>query len=230
MFSSAPKLTHMEIAMGELGQQEIFGAEDNERIVGYFTAVSYRATDDETPWCAAFANWVLMEAGIARTESAAALSFAKWGVKTTKPKYGDIVVFDHGNGRGHVGFFMGSDGKNVSVLGGNQNNQVNITKFALGRVAHFRTCKTAWASKTVWAAGTVAAVTVGQAVTEVVNQVATPAVLQNGDALSQVVELGNILLPFLPPQWQAPATAIVTVASTILIYLERVKKIKNYQK
>ena len=72
--------------------------------------------------------------------------------------------------------------------------------------------------------------TVGQAATEVVNQVAAPAVLQNGEALSQVVELGNFILPFLPPQWQAPATAIVTVASTILIYLERVKKIKNYQK
>ena len=228
MFTSQPKLTHMEVAMGELGQQEIFGTEDNERIVDYFDSVTYRATDDETPWCAAFVNWVLMEAGIARTESAAALSFAKWGVKTTKPKYGDIVVFDHGHGRGHVGFFMGTDGKNVSVLGGNQNNQVNITKFAASRVAHYRTCKTAWASKTVWAAGTVAAVAVGQAATEVVNQVAAPA--SSGVDLQQVVEFGNILLPFLPPEWQAPATAIVTVASTILIYLERVKKIKNFQK
>ena len=229
MFSSAPKLTHMEIAMGELGQAEIVGGDDNDRIVDYFDSVSYRATDDETPWCAAFANWVLMEAGIARTESAAALSFAKWGVATKTPKYGDIVVFDHGHGRGHVGFFMGTDGKNVSVLGGNQNNQVNITKFAASRVAHYRTCKTARASKTVWAAGTVAAVTVGQVATELVNQVAPPAA-QSGEALSQVVEFGNFLLPFLPPEWQAPATAIVTVASTLLIYLERVKKIKNYQK
>lgn len=228
MLSSQPKLTHMEVAMGELGQQEIVGIEDNVRIVDYFDSVAYRATDDETPWCAAFANWVLMQAGIARTESAAALSFAKWGVKTTKPKYGDIVVFDHGHGRGHVGFFMGTDGKNVSVLGGNQNNQVNITKFAASRVAHYRTCKTTWSSKTVWAAGTVAAVTVGQAATEVVNQVAAPA--SSGVDLQQVVEFGNILLPFLPPEWQAPATALVTVASTILIYLERVKKIKNYQK
>ena len=124
---------------------------------------------------------------------------------------------------------MGSDGKNVSVLGGNQNNQVNITKFARGRVAHFRTCKTVAASKTVWAAGTVASVTVGQAATELVNRVASP-VAQSGEALGQVVEFGNFLLPFLPPEWQAPATAIVTVASTLLIYLERVKKIKNYQK
>ena len=228
MFTSQPKLTHMEVAMGELGQQEIAGSEDNERIVDYFDSVTYRATDDETPWCAAFANWVLMQSGIARTESAAALSFAKWGVKTAKPKYGDIVVFDHGHGRGHVGFFMGTDAKNVSVLGGNQNNQVNITKFAASRVAHYRTCKTAWSSKTVWAAGAVASVAVGQAATEVINQVATPA--SSGVDLQQVVEFGNILLPFLPPHWQAPATAIVTVASTILIYLERVKKIKNYQK
>ena len=228
MFSSQPKLTHMEVAMGELGQQEIFGTEDNERIVSYFTAVAYRATDDETPWCAAFANWVLMTAGIARTESAAALSFAKWGMKTTKPKYGDIVVFDHGKGRGHVGFFMGFKGTKTGVLGGNQGDEVNVTWFETSKVAHFRTCKTAWASKTVWAAGTVAAVAAGQAATEVVNQVAAPA--SSGVDLQQVVEFGNILLPFLPPEWQAPATAIVTVASTILIYLERVKKIKNYQK
>ena len=228
MFTPQPKLTHMEVAMGELGQQEVAGSDDNSRIVDYFDSVTYRATDDETPWCAAFVNWVLMEAGIARTESAAALSFAKWGVKTTKPKYGDIVVFDHGHGRGHVGFFMGTDGKNVSVLGGNQNDEVNITKFAASKVAHYRTCKTAWASKTVWAAGTVAAVTVGQAVTQATNEVAAP--VSSGVDLQQFVEFGNFLLPFLPPQWQAPATAIVTVASTILIYLERVKKIKNYQK
>jgi len=103
MFTSLGKLTHMEIAMGELGQTEFAGREDNSRIVDFFDAVSYRATDDETPWCAAFANWVLMEAGIARTESAAALSFAKWGVATKTPKYGDIVVFDHGHGRGDGG-------------------------------------------------------------------------------------------------------------------------------
>ena len=205
MSNNVPKLTHMEIAMGELGQQEIQGSDDNDRIVDYFDSVSYRATDDETPWCAAFANWVLMEAGIARTESAAALSFAKWGVATKKPKYGDIVVFDHGKGRGHVGFFMGSSGKTVSVLGGNQNNEVNVTKFQASSVAHYRTCKTAWASKTVWAAGTVASVAVGQATTEVLNTVVEPA--SSGVDLNQVVEFGNILLPFLPPEWQASAAA-----------------------
>jgi len=229
MFTSLGKLTHMEIAMGELGQTEFAGREDNSRIVDFFDAVSYRATDDETPWCAAFANWVLMEAGIARTESAAALSFAKWGVATKTPKYGDIVVFDHGHGRGHVGFFMGSDGKTVSVLGGNQNDQVNITKFALGRVAHFRTFKTVAASKTVWASGTIAALTAGQAATDLANQVAAP-LAEHGETLAQTIEFGNFILPFLPPHWQAPATALVTVASTILIYLERVKKIKNIQK
>ena len=227
MFSNTPKLTHMEIAMGELGQQEVFGQEDNERIVGYFGAVSYRATDDETPWCAAFANWVLMEAGIARTESAAALSFSKWGVATKKPKYGDIVVFDHGKGRGHVGFFMGFKGSKTGVLGGNQNDEVNVTWFETSKVAHFRTFKTAGTSKTVWAASTVAAATVGQAAAEVLNTVVEPA--SSGVDLNQVAEFGNILLPFLPPEWQAPAAAVITVASTILIYLERVKKIKKYQ-
>lgn len=220
MATSTQKFTHMEIAMGELGQREIPSSEHNPRIVDYFDSVSYRATDDETPWCAAFVNWVFMQAGIARTESAAALSFAKWGVKTTKPKYGDVVVFDHGRGRGHVGFFMGSNGKTVSVLGGNQNNEVNITQFPESRVAHYRTCKTAWKSKTVWAASTVAAVTVGQA---------TASVINSGTSVDQITQIGNILLPFLPPHWQAPATALITIASTILIYLERVKKIKNHQ-
>ena len=128
---STSGLRHMDIAMAELGQREVAGSTDNPRIVEYFTATSYHASDDETPWCAAFTNWVLMQASIARTKSAAALSFADWGMSIKQPKYGDVVVINRGGGRGHVGFFVGFDkAGRIGILGGNQNNEVNISWFS----------------------------------------------------------------------------------------------------
>ena len=122
-------LRHMAFAMGEMGQSEIDGSRDNPRIVEYFDATTLNATDDEVPWCAAFANFVLKSSGIAGTNSAMALSFKYWGRETKKPAYGDLVLFSHGNGRGHVGFYVGTSKGRVSVLGGNQNDSVNITQF-----------------------------------------------------------------------------------------------------
>ena len=214
-------LAHMQIALGELGQREISGADNNSRIVDYFDSVSYRATDDETPWCAAFVNWVLMTSEVARTKSAAALSFMDWGIKTTKPKYGDIVVFDHGRGRGHVGFFVSSDGKTVSVLGGNQNDEVNVTKFPVNSVAAYRTMKTAIQSKTVVASAAIAATTVGAAITPMMDA----AITQHPD----ITSYGNALLPFLPVEWQGIGGALITLTGAVVVYVERIRKLKSVQ-
>lgn len=44
------------------------------------------------------------------------------------------------SGSGHVGFLWGysKDGKHIFVLGGNQSNQVTITKYGLGNLLGFR--------------------------------------------------------------------------------------------
>lgn len=144
-------LKHMQIAMGELGQHELKGeGNDNQRIIEYFKATTYHATDDEVPWCAAFVNWVLKQAGIARTKSAAALSFLDWGIRVTKPQYGDIGIIDRGHGRGHVFFYVGAAGSDrVKGLGGNQSDSVSVTTFDSSDVREYRRPKTAWDSTTV---------------------------------------------------------------------------------
>ena len=83
-----------------------------------------------TPWCAAFVNAVLKEAGIKGTGSNLARSFLRWGVPVEgTPELGDIIVFKRGNSswQGHVGFVCGVDSNDdtrITVLGGNQSDKV----------------------------------------------------------------------------------------------------------
>lgn len=135
----------LDIAFSEIGEKEIAGPEDNPRIVEYHQSCSLKATDDETPWCSAFANWVfdqLKKEKITPTRSAAALSWLKWGKKLLHPAYGCVVIYDHGGGRGHVGFCVGyKKVKNkfyLAVLGGNQSNQVKVSFFEGGTAAGYR--------------------------------------------------------------------------------------------
>jgi uncharacterized protein (TIGR02594 family) len=103
----------------------------NPVIVEFFKATKLQPSGDTTAWCGAFMNYCLMMASTGktmppraspRTQSAAALSFRKWGKTTDNPMPGDIVVFKNVNspGYGHVGFFLADQGDRVLVLGGNQ--------------------------------------------------------------------------------------------------------------
>lgn len=127
----------LQIAYVELGQKEIEGLENNPRILEYQQATSLKASDDETPWCSAFVNWCLQKAGYLSTKSAAALSWQNYGIKLRHPCLGCIVVYDHGDGRGHVGFAVAYEQRvggqfYLAVLGGNQSNQVKVSLFKSG--------------------------------------------------------------------------------------------------
>lgn len=125
--------TWYEIARRELGVKELQGIADNPRIVEYHSTTTLRATDDEVPWCSSFVNWCVTKAGYKGTGSAAARSWAKWGVQIAKPVTGCIVVLTR-TGGGHVGFYEGGDESSVSLLGGNQDDAVNVRKFRTSRV------------------------------------------------------------------------------------------------
>lgn len=119
----------LRVARAELGVREIAGAADNPRIVEYHQATTLRASDDETPWCAAFVNWCLAQCGVARTRSAMARSFIDFG-QHVHPRLGAIIVLKRGAPpSGHVGFYVGGDDKNLRLLGGNQGNRVSIAEF-----------------------------------------------------------------------------------------------------
>lgn len=92
-------------------------------------------------WCAAFVNAVQKASGADGTGSFAARSFLQYGTPTNEPTKGDIVVLQRGRdpSKGHVGFFAGYDNNgNVLVLGGNQRDGVNVTKFPKNQVVGYR--------------------------------------------------------------------------------------------
>lgn len=128
----------MEIAKQELGVCEISGIDHNDRIITYHGCTTLRATRDEVPWCSSFVCWVLKQAGVAHTKSAASLSYLEWGQEIYVPRYGAIAVFERGKGKGHVGFVFSDTPKTINVLGGNQGNQVKVSPYSKDRLISLR--------------------------------------------------------------------------------------------
>ncbi|WP_425375690.1 CHAP domain-containing protein [Rhizobium leguminosarum] len=89
----------------------------------------FDATDTEIPskdnsyWCAAFLNWCLERCAYKPgTRSSSSSSFRGLRGRTNSPRRGDIVVFRDGPSgcQGHVGIFVGMQGTQLLVIGGNQ--------------------------------------------------------------------------------------------------------------
>lgn len=126
------------------GVHEIPGKDANARILQYFKATNIGANPiaflDETPWCSAFACFVMEASGVKSTKSCSARSWMNWG-KSVPAQYGAVVVFwrtAKTSISGHVGFYVGEEGSNIWVLGGNQNNSVSFAKYPRGRLLGYR--------------------------------------------------------------------------------------------
>jgi len=130
----------MNIAWDELGTKEIAGDKDDPRIIDYHATTSLKAGDDEVAWCSSFVNWVMKQAGIEGSNSAAARSWLGWGLKLSQPRYGAIVVFKRGSSawQGHVAFYLDSDETHITVLGGNQSNRVCVAKYPKRDLLQYR--------------------------------------------------------------------------------------------
>ena len=126
----------LKIARREMGVAETPGPDHTLRVLQYLAVCS--RTDpalrsrDETPWCSAFACWVMEQAGYDSPKTAWARSWhdQAWGEEEPigDPRRGAIAVFRRGHG-GHVGFFIEDLGDRVAVLGGNQANKVKISNY-----------------------------------------------------------------------------------------------------
>lgn len=93
-----------------------------------------------TPWCAAFVNSVVHEAGHPITGSFMARSFLKWGTPVSKPQRGDVVVFVRGKApSGHVAFYDSNyNDQYIRVLGGNQADKVCYKLYHKNNILGYR--------------------------------------------------------------------------------------------
>ena len=130
----------LEIAAGELGIKEIMGLKHQPRILEYHKATSLKASEDETPWCSAFVNWVMLQHGVKGTDSALARSWLAWGVPLDKPYKGCVIILRRGTQpwQGHVGFYLSEEFGVYRVLGGNQGNAVSIKSYNVSDLLGFR--------------------------------------------------------------------------------------------
>lgn len=135
-------MEHLKIALKEYGTWEWAGKDHNPQVLKYSKEIGLTwVKDDETAWCSIFVNWCLMKAGLPITGQVKARSFMKYGTSTKKPELGDIVVFwrENINGTlGHVAFYIRETKNTIYVLGGNQNQQVNISAYSKAQLLDYR--------------------------------------------------------------------------------------------
>ena len=136
----------MLIALGELGVEEWRGDLHNPRILEYHATTTlgdWARNRDETPWCSSFCQWVMAEAGIAGSGSAAARSWIRWGREVAPPELGCVVVMRRRGHKGdvrtgsssgyHVGLFVNYSRGGLIALSGNTADRVGMDLFRSSR-------------------------------------------------------------------------------------------------
>ena len=136
----------IEKAFTQYGITEIKGTtQNNPFILKYFEDIGQEwVKNDETAWCAAFANWCLKNSGYEWQSKLNARSFLDLGWEPKEPKLGDVVILwreSKQSWKGHVGFFIRANDRYIYMLGGNQNNQVNIKAYDKNRLLGYRRLK-----------------------------------------------------------------------------------------
>lgn len=128
------------------GVKEVVGKGSNATIIEWRDELNQNGckiagySDDDIPWCGLFAAIVVFRARGASEvvkEPLWALNWASYGVKSPRASLGDVLAFKRPSG-GHVGFYIGEDASCYHVLGGNQSNQVSITRVQKNRCVAVR--------------------------------------------------------------------------------------------
>lgn len=131
------------VALGEYGNDTWPDPAENPAILKYFHEIGYEfIDDDETPWCAAFLNWILKQCQITGTKKLNARSFLNIGQATQTPKLGDLVILwriSPEHWAGHCGLFIKESNNLIWILGGNQSGKVCISTFSKKQLLGYRT-------------------------------------------------------------------------------------------
>ena len=136
-------MTPFEIARGYIGTTEGPGPLDNPVIMEMYASVGQKHVEhDDTAWCAAFVGHCLEKAGIPSTRKLNARSYLDWGVpvEPSEARQGDIGVIPRGTSgwQGHVFFIDRIEGAWVWGLGGNQDDAVNVKRYAVAKLLGVR--------------------------------------------------------------------------------------------
>jgi uncharacterized protein (TIGR02594 family) len=138
------EVTAYSLAQRFVGLREVSGVASNAHILAMLQLDAKWPKDDAVPWCSAFANWIAWLLRLPRSKSLVARSWLGVGtpvaLEDAQPE-NDVVVLKRGkapqpgpavlDAPGHVGFFAGLDGTAaVLILGGNQSDSVNVSRFA----------------------------------------------------------------------------------------------------
>lgn len=135
----------LEIAFTQYGVYE-YAEGQNPEVMKFFHEIGQTwVQDDETAWCSAFVNWCCMKAGLPYTKKLNARSWLEIGEPILppieRPRLGDIVIFwriAKDSEYGHVAFYINQDKDYVYVLGGNQSNQVNVSRYPVSQLLEYR--------------------------------------------------------------------------------------------
>jgi uncharacterized protein (TIGR02594 family) len=128
--SFVDEIPYIATAKSELGIKE-WNTGDNPEVTKYHDSVNDLHWGDNVPWCASFVTWVMKKNGYSVPRySARAKSWLEFGRSAGIPAYGAIAVKSR-RGGGHVCFVVGAtnDGKYLYCLGGNQHDEVCISKY-----------------------------------------------------------------------------------------------------
>ena len=126
------------------GLREISGRKHNKQVVRFFRETGHRdIKNDEVAWCSAIICYCAKRIGVKYPSSATAKSWLSHGMKVSSPEVGDLVIFwreSPKSWKGHVGIYLGKDPitGDIICLGGNQNDEVNVSKYSSEKVSGYR--------------------------------------------------------------------------------------------
>jgi uncharacterized protein (TIGR02594 family) len=139
-----------DLAQRFIGTKEIGGQIDNPMVLSMLKLDNSWPENDEVPWCSAFANYIAWLCHLPRSKDLRARSWLRIGkgIPLADAQHGDIIVLQRGKGEqpgpdvidapGHVGFYAGIFGEFIEVLGGNQSDQVKISRYPKSRLLGVR--------------------------------------------------------------------------------------------
>lgn len=120
------KMNHIQIALLELGKQEIpKNSNWGEHVQKYLKSVGITFP---ASWCMAFVYWCVTQSKPVNPLVKTGGVLAQWNkidpkYRFTTPQAGDIFIMDFGSGHGHTGFVESVIGDRIMTIEGNSNDE-----------------------------------------------------------------------------------------------------------